>query len=898
MKRLIKLKKLTATITAVAAFAFMHGVFAYTCAIDGYTWSYDISCGNVTITGVSPKPKTGTIKIPSTIGNYNYPVKDIGKMAFHGFKCLKSVTIPDSVTNISLLAFGNCSALTNVMIPDSVTSINECAFVGCSKLMSLDVSANNSRYKSVNGLLLSKDGRNLIIGVNGDVTIPDSVTSIGDCAFSCFSGLTSVRIPNSVTNIGESAFAHCSSLTGVRIPNSVTIIGDRAFNGCSGLTSIKIPKTVAHIGTDAFSGCHGISGEKSLLNPSKASRQKNDGKKSAAYLIEAGEGEAKAQFDLGLCYYTGAEKISQDKKAAAKLFREAAEQGYAKAQFYLGVCYSNGEGVSQDKAEAVRWFRKAADQGYADTQFNIEAATNGVDLLGGSHLSRPSKTDTTSVSRPKSTNTFICRSNRNGLDYNYFDVGCGKYDGNNGFIYVEDPSGRINYFFEGHINIRPQAQFPDGYGGVRGAYYVSDAVLFGFPTSEARRLWTSAMHSVCQKMFEWINTAKKHKVGHVEKVLPESAFKDGYASASVELLPIGARQKELYYKAIRKSVDNEDFDKIARRIEFKCIIDSSDNMNFTIQLLFGCGGEFPFVLHSCYHKTVKDIQASVQQFLQKVDPSTLAWAWRSQVMRNSLFDDCIADNGVFRRLVVPKDDISAAKQSAAYSRQLYNDICLSSWDCANSSHEGGRICLVIKDTKGDLNYTLFLGENGVAQRQIFQHGTYYGRDFIYDRHLIVFPTGESRNLWYDIIKRSCGKMLEWVELASKKHVPLVVKPIYISGKSNFDKLVAYYSLITKGQGQDELLKKELRTHIDRLEYEHNGYPISLICNIKEGDSNYQKFKVWIDLQCGDKYQGTIFEASGTYKDIQKECIEFLCKIDPNALIEAWKSKYGRGDLFK
>lgn len=87
------------------------------------------------------------------------------------------------------------------------------------------------------------------------ITIPDSVTSIGDNAFWDCLSLTSVTIPNSVTSIGDWAFDGCSKLTSVTIPDSVTSIGNYAFNNCYGLTSVTIPNSVTSIGALAFWDC-------------------------------------------------------------------------------------------------------------------------------------------------------------------------------------------------------------------------------------------------------------------------------------------------------------------------------------------------------------------------------------------------------------------------------------------------------------------------------------------------------------------------------------------------------------------------------------------------------------------------------------------------------------------
>ncbi len=222
-------------------------------------------------------------------------VTSICESAFWGCSSLKAASLPASVSSIDNYAFSGCSSLENISIPEGVSSIRHSTFYGCSNLKAVSIPASvssieGSAFEGCSSLEsvsipegIKSVGPNAFLGTKllgqqpflianrallaaspnlcqGDVVIPEDVSSIGNYAFEECSSMESLTIPASVTSIGYGAFFHCSSLKAVSISASLSSIESFTFYGCSNLENVSIPEGVSSIGSRAFGECSSLKG--------------------------------------------------------------------------------------------------------------------------------------------------------------------------------------------------------------------------------------------------------------------------------------------------------------------------------------------------------------------------------------------------------------------------------------------------------------------------------------------------------------------------------------------------------------------------------------------------------------------------------------------------------------
>ena len=236
-----------------------------------YTYTLD-DANRATITGYSGNATA--LYIPDEIDGHE--VVAIGDRAFQNRTDLRTVMIPDSVTEIEAYSFNNCTNLSNVTLSKSLKYMGGRAFGSCEKITQIEIpksldNCGNSGYASYHGpfgacsglkKIIFEEGtkeisNNLFRGCTGleEISIPASVIKIERYTFADCTNLKNVYFSNGVKNVENNAFTNCTSLTKVNIPDTVDSIGNSAFSGCTNLIEVHLPDKLKETASDTFSGC-------------------------------------------------------------------------------------------------------------------------------------------------------------------------------------------------------------------------------------------------------------------------------------------------------------------------------------------------------------------------------------------------------------------------------------------------------------------------------------------------------------------------------------------------------------------------------------------------------------------------------------------------------------------
>jgi hypothetical protein len=266
--------------------------------------------------------ETGTLNLTpwETIVENGLITIESGKLTAIDASLTGDLVVSDEVTLFKDNAFGACKNLTKVFIPKTLERVGWKPFTGASSITDIIVHEENEAYKSVDGVLYTKNGKSLIWYPTGktqtEFTIPNGVTEISDYGFANCKALTSITIPpettgyaayafhnctglkavyisdlkawatsffgidfsnplyygknlyvngellteliipDDVKSIGRSAFFNCHNITRIVVPEGVTTIGRAAFWGCSKLETIELPSTLKSLGASVFYYCY------------------------------------------------------------------------------------------------------------------------------------------------------------------------------------------------------------------------------------------------------------------------------------------------------------------------------------------------------------------------------------------------------------------------------------------------------------------------------------------------------------------------------------------------------------------------------------------------------------------------------------------------------------------
>ena len=243
--------------------------YGYDFKVDGVY--YKVKDGNAVVTNNGkPNCYSGDVVIPDEVTHEGtvYRVTAIGDSVFKNCTALTSIDLGNSIDSIGMYAFQGCTGLTSITIPESVDLIFPYAFGGCTNIKTLIFNPVSYYYTvlefadcPLETVIFGDHVQTIPSGIVHNkpllrnVTIPNSVTSIGCFAFQNCTGLTQVTLPESLITIEGYVFDGCTSLTSITIPDAVTEIGNSAFHGCSALSELIIGNSLDKIGENAFENC-------------------------------------------------------------------------------------------------------------------------------------------------------------------------------------------------------------------------------------------------------------------------------------------------------------------------------------------------------------------------------------------------------------------------------------------------------------------------------------------------------------------------------------------------------------------------------------------------------------------------------------------------------------------
>ena len=225
-------------------------------------------CKNMTSVSIgNAVTRIGKYYDSDTFNPYDYPGG-----AFAGCSSLASIELDDAIEFIGYNAFNGCSSLASVSLPRSLTTIGERAFSNCDNLTSIEIPNSVYRvgfgvfegtkwyYEQNDGILYMDNwcmGLKGETSFDGSLVIQEGVRGIADGVF-YDKGMTSISLPQSLVSIGEHAFSYCLGLTSVSIPKSVTYVGRGAFNECLALTMVYYNVPNATTSGSLFKRCSAL----------------------------------------------------------------------------------------------------------------------------------------------------------------------------------------------------------------------------------------------------------------------------------------------------------------------------------------------------------------------------------------------------------------------------------------------------------------------------------------------------------------------------------------------------------------------------------------------------------------------------------------------------------------